>query len=128
MADEVELNGMVIGNIIVVDDSGSSGQLVAYRQIGGVNTQVAAFPLTDQGLVTATLFAAYLAQLFPDGEISQEALQMRDIPVEQPLTEDEKNAIALTEVNRLGLFGQDMAFATPNAAQQILNGNVPLHG
>lgn len=108
MTTEVPNLGINIGNIIVLLDE-ESGNLVAYRNEAGSSDLLGAFPNSGTGQIVATLFAAYLAELFPKGEITMEAAE--SIGNKPSLADTYKTATelrearAIAEINRLGLFG-----------------------
>ena len=69
-----ELTGLLIGNIIIVQED---DRLLAYRQVDGDNQLIAVFVDDEQGLILSTLFAAYISTLFPTGEITHEIADKR---------------------------------------------------
>jgi len=102
MADEqMQLRVMLsVGNItIAVKDE----MLLAYRINGDDQTLVATFPRgkNDVGATIAGIFAAFMADMFPEGELTPEL-------VDALAQETNKDAQALAEINQLKLFGQDV--------------------
>lgn len=109
-----QVQGVVIGNIILVEDD-ASGNLLAYRKLPGSEQAelLAAFPSTEQGVVLGSLFAGYVFAMFGDMPITQE-LAERAGQVPQEAAQDGhhlSNDEALAEINKLGLFGKPVELA-----------------
>ena len=94
-----------MGNITIIIAEDEKN-LLAYRKTGALNTLVAAFPLGENavGVSVAALFAGFMADIFPEGELTVELFDAAALK----LGGEDIEAKALAEINRLKLFGQDV--------------------
>ena len=64
-----------IGNVMVLEDVNEPHNLLVYRDIGQDNsTPIAVFFPTEEGIILATLFAARVYELCPEGPITVDSI------------------------------------------------------
>lgn len=106
MTQAEQSNEAIFGNITLVEvGEGASASMLAIRKDGGKDSIIARFDADEQGQILASLFAAYIAEMFPEGEISMASIAKLEAGI---LSAADIDDAALAEINRLNLFGTNV--------------------